>query len=1140
MILQNHLSRLFFIALLFLFLSGCAASDKRPLAINGVLDLSGWDFEKQGIVHLDGQWEFYWDQLLAPEDFAKATPKKTGYINHPMVWNDYIFDGTKLNKNGYATFRLIIKNNLYNDVYALRLSKILSAYTLWINGRKIVSRGIVAKDHNSEVPLLSRELFTFKPERTDLTLILQVSNHNYNAGGLSTSISFGPESIIQNNENNFNVFVIFVLSSLLFMGIYHFAQFMMRRNDPSHLFLAIYCLLWELNNTFGSPSGWAINFVWPDLPWKFSITVAVAAYYLSCPVLMMLIHSLYPKECSVRVVHFYQALGVGFFLSAIMLPVRIFTGYIQIYHFFTFLLLIYCAIVLIKAISNRREGAVLIFTGFMIVAFSGANDMLNDTYVIQTLYLTPLALLLFIIFQSFALSLRFSKAFVSVEKLSVELKEKNMTLSKMDKLKDDFLSNTSHELRTPLSGIIGITESVLVDGKEDLSKNNAKNLTIVIDSARRLSGLVNDILDFSRLKERGIEIQKKAISIREVAKVVINVTKILSQSKAITIKNNIPENLPYVAGDENRLQQVFYNLIGNAIKFTPEGSIIISAKKVEKMIEISVSDTGIGIEKNKLKDIFLSFEQLDSGTARQFGGTGLGLSITKKLIELHGGSIHVNSEPGKGSVFFVTLPIYSGNDRSGINMTKNILADRGTNINLDHISGLNKTIDLTEIQEPEEGAFKVMIVDDEPINLQVVMNHLSQEGLELIIARDGKAALDHIEKGESPDLVLLDIMMPVLTGYEVCRHLRQQYSVSELPVILLTAKNGISDLVEGFNVGANDYITKPFSREELLVRVKSHLQIKESYATLAENKRLKDELQRRKETEQELRIMQQRMSVFLDNVNEGIIAINENEEITFCNQYCEKLLEYTSESLLGKNFNKLIPQKYEVNSLSDWVFDKNYQRNHTFVLQTSHGKEIEIELMSTSLELEEETLFLLVIGKTDHLKTGDLKGKEIVHTLTLVDELNRNRERMHKLEEAMGSLLPEKLENLPHLQEDMKAIDGVLDKVGRELFNEGSHSNKKKHAVNVMTLAVKYWIETTGLTKTDFAKESNIWKIYTNIDGWERAQTLDKYLDIKKLPKYPRWNKVSASAEFILDACEKESPLRTSLEKALNDFQHSN
>ena len=394
-------------------------------------------------------------------------------------------------------------------------------------------------------------------------------------------------------------------------------------------------------------------------------------------------------------------------------------------------------------------------------------------------------------------------------------------LRKFDRLKDEFLANTSHELKTPLTGIIGMAEGIYnkLDG-EDKTGLGSK-LQLILASGKRLSSLVDDIMDYSRLKSRDLTLYPKAIDAHALVEVVIQQIRHLAEAKKLELQNQISAET-IVWADENRLIQIFYNLIGNAIKFSDKGTISISAQSKKAKTSFSVKDQGIGISKDKQEEIFQAFEQADGSNIRSYGGTGLGLSITKNLIELHGGSISVNSEKGIGSEFIFSIP--TSQEKKPKTMD-NPIANSPIFLPEPVIGNIpdNEGPELVN-NDPSEQV-NILIVDDEPINQAVLQNLLDIPNYKITTAIDGLKALEFIESGQKFDLVLLDIMMPRMSGYEVCNKIREYYLPSELPVIMVTAKNQIKDLVEGLNVGANDYVSKPFARDEFLARVKTQLNL---------------------------------------------------------------------------------------------------------------------------------------------------------------------------------------------------------------------------------------------------------------------------------------------------------------------------
>jgi two-component system sensor histidine kinase ChiS len=450
-------------------------------------------------------------------------------------------------------------------------------------------------------------------------------------------------------------------------------------------------------------------------------------------------------------------------------------------------------------------------------------------------------------------------------------KEIAAQLREADRLKDEFLANTSHELRTPLNGIIGIAESLIDGATGPLSKPTNANLAMIVGSGRRLLNLVNDILDFSKLKQKEIDLQLKAVDMRTIADLVLTLSQPLIGHKPVQLTNSIPAALPPINADENRVQQILYNLVGNAIKFTDSGTVTVSAQVVDtkhearnevsdrlmadgeacpitnSQLAITVADTGIGIPNEKLGRIFEAFAQADGSTSRIYGGTGLGLAVTQQLVRLHGGQMQVQSQVGQGSQFSFTLPL-------SLSATSEQLSETEQSAQLSVFTEPSSetepqsSVYREQLPEPtdngplitEKGSkYSILIVDDEQVNRQVLVNHLLLQNYTITQATSGPEALALMEDGLKPDLIVLDVMMPKMTGYEVTQKIRETRQANELPIVLLTAKNQVTDLVTGLEAGANDYLTKPVSKEELIARIKTHIHIQQ---LRAENLRMSAEL----------------------------------------------------------------------------------------------------------------------------------------------------------------------------------------------------------------------------------------------------------------------------------------------------------
>jgi signal transduction histidine kinase/serine phosphatase RsbU (regulator of sigma subunit) len=404
-------------------------------------------------------------------------------------------------------------------------------------------------------------------------------------------------------------------------------------------------------------------------------------------------------------------------------------------------------------------------------------------------------------------------------------------LRRKDLLKDEFLANTSHELRMPLSGIIGIAETLVDGASGDLNEKSKENLSLIINGGNRLIRLIDDMLDFSQIKYGDLKLDIKEVDLYAAADIVLMLSKPLIMNKGIKLLNKVSPEVPPIRADENRLQQILFNLVGNAIKFTHQGSVEISAKEDGEFLEISVTDTGVGIPLSLQESIFESFERINETQKLRTRGFGLGLTITKKLVEILDGKIWVESEEEKGSKFFFTLPLSD----QALREKRKIVSQFSEELPLEEKPGLvldNSAQDeetKNSIKKEKSDSAKILIVDDDPVNVQLLTNQLSIQNYVISHSFSGLEALERLESGEKFDLILLDVLMPRISGYEVCKKIREKFSPNELPIVILTPKNLITDLVAAFEAGANDLLVKPFDKRELLARVKTMLRIKQAY-----------------------------------------------------------------------------------------------------------------------------------------------------------------------------------------------------------------------------------------------------------------------------------------------------------------------
>lgn len=792
---------------------GYSGRKHRP-AEKGMVDLRTWDFNRDGPADLSGQWAFYWKQLVMDDgETNKWMPSE--FIDVPGIWNGRIESGRAISGDGYATYRLrvLLPEGTGGKRLALKVRDMGTAYSLFINGSVAGSGGIVAESADRSSPGYWPDVVEADMAGDRVTITIHVSNYHHRKGGAWEPVLLGPPAMVRDIRERNCARDFFLFGSIFLMGAYHLVLFSLRKKDLPYLYFGLFCLL-IASRVPVTGEYFAVRMV-PSASWETIVAAEYLSFYAGVPVFFLFVRTLFPAEFSRKALACIVAAGILFSGAVIVLPPRVYTHTMRPYQVLSAVVCLYGLSVLVRALVRNREGTVPFIAGFMVLFITVVNDFLHNNMVIQTGYLVPCGLFMFIILQAYLLSRRFSRTLVAVERLTGELELKNRRLEEMDAMKDEFLASVSHELRTPLNGIIGIAESMIEGRCGMVSLESKFNLGLINASGRRLAALVNDILDFARLKNSDIVLSPGHVDIKSLVDVVLAFVRPLVGSKNLALLNAIPTECPPVHADEDRIQQVLYNLVGNAVKFTSSGSVVISCRKAsrEGWLEIAVTDTGSGIRDDRRNSIFSAPE--GSGA---YGGSGIGLSISRKLVELHGGIIRSESAPGGGSVFIFTLPLCSGVMREC-----KALSAVNDDVPRDQKTGA------APCETCEAGASKemarILVVDDDSVNLQVMRNHLSSEGFAVETAAGGADALDRIGR-TGFDLVILDLMMPAMSGLELCGEVRKRFSLVELPIIFLTARHGINDLVICFGSGANDYLYKPVERDELLARVRTQVELK--------------------------------------------------------------------------------------------------------------------------------------------------------------------------------------------------------------------------------------------------------------------------------------------------------------------------
>jgi signal transduction histidine kinase/DNA-binding response OmpR family regulator len=387
--------------------------------------------------------------------------------------------------------------------------------------------------------------------------------------------------------------------------------------------------------------------------------------------------------------------------------------------------------------------------------------------------------------------------------------------------KSEFLANMSHEIRTPMNGILGMTDLAM---RHETDPRQGAYLRKIHGAAASLLEIINGILDFSKIEAGKLELDEGAFDLTQVLEQVDSVVGLKAQGKGLSLRFDRAPDVPHaLIGDALRLRQVLINLCDNAIKFTERGDIELRVVRVVHGTDVtpgpvhllfSVTDTGIGMNQDQLARLFAPFTQADASTTRRYGGTGLGLAICKQLVELMGGQIRVSSQPGHGSRLEFELALKVDEVGALPHRPTPALAPvkaQGDEVSLPAVPNRDKA--------PLQG-IRVLLVEDNALN-QLIARELLHDiaGADVVVAANGQAALDCLQTSARPDVVLMDIQMPIMDGYETTRRIRSNPDWANLPIVAMTAHAMAQDSARSLTMGMNDHVSKPFEPEHLFAIV---------------------------------------------------------------------------------------------------------------------------------------------------------------------------------------------------------------------------------------------------------------------------------------------------------------------------------
>lgn len=780
---------------------------EQPYVTDGELDLRNWDFSDERSVTLNGEWEFFPYQLLS-DKIDNSTLRKS-FVQVPGNWSKALNPDSE-SPYGYGTYRLrVLVDPEIETTYQIQIPSIRSSSALYVNGSLVGKSGEVGEDKESSkafnVPYSSTSIYA--DESGVIDIHLQATNFvDPRSSGFVRSIKFGHEQDVTSEINLSKLLQVAAAVIFLVHALFASLLYLVGFKDKRLLYFALVIITVAFTSLMGGDEKVLFNYIPMDYTTSFKLSMIVM---LICS--WSLVHCATPQieAISKKLLPAYTIYSGIAFIFIMVLPLE---SLAKSSNFSFTNLLVAAGITVLAFFWDRKSIGGGIWLALSIVALASnyiwwAGSIATGMKVVYY----PFDLIIAVVCFAGVWFKHYNKMYAESERFALELQQ-------ADQVKDEFLANTSHELRNPLHSILNMSQAVLEREHASITGKSAKDLETVLSVSRRMSVLVDELLDMTRLKEGTPQLNLQPVSLQAIAAGVIDMLNFTVEGKPVRLLNQIPANFPLVVADENRITQVVFNLLHNATKFTHEGRISIQAQIKEGQANIEIIDTGVGMDDETIQSIFDPYVQVHESQNVVASGLGLGLSISKQLVELHNSVLHVKSNFGEGTTFTFTLPIAK---ETVTVVEEEQLAGVSSEETAATLIASNSPVNSARQETPP----RILVVDDDAVNLQVVATILGVENYKIVTVLNGEKALSLLDRQEF-DLVISDVMMPQMSGYELTKQIRERFTISELPILLLTARSQPIDIESGFFAGANDYVKKPVEALELRARVRALTDVK--------------------------------------------------------------------------------------------------------------------------------------------------------------------------------------------------------------------------------------------------------------------------------------------------------------------------
>ncbi|WFR59010.1 ATP-binding protein [Anaerocolumna sp. AGMB13025] len=794
-----------------------------PKGEKGFLDLSNWDFNQEGSVKLDGYWELYTNTLLTPQELDNNNVPPS-YALVPGRWS---YGGLKeiQKDDGIGTYRLKIKVNQKLDILGLRIKNIRLSYKIFVNGKEVAACGNPAPDEQSGYIANNLPMTVFFPlskgdgDTAIIDLVIQAANIHYYNGGIIQSIYLGNQKDINWEYNKEMLMDVMISSFLILTSIYCFVIFLRKRDEKKLLYMSLFYI--SLAYIIATANAKVLLLMTDFVPYLVDIKIRTAIVAVNIIFICLFIQDMSRElisDLSIKLIVIIMCCCMAVTLLVPYARMAIFEKAVTVVYLLTYSLV---ALRLVYCIVKKRHGGIrkntVIFLLFLDLQFINEyiSSLLYYYSVVKSFLLSNIIYLLLLLVLCYLFADQYMKAYKA-------LKIMNADLIAADKIKDDFLAYASNEFKSPLNAITNITRSILNDEADTSLLSQKENLLYVLGITVKMSDLVNDIMDYQNLKNNKLKFNKRDFDIYGLVNVVLETVRYMSRD-TVVLKNEIPKGRYFITADEHRLEQIIHNLIGYSLKGSEEGTVKIKGQEFDGYIGISLWKTGRMMEDKVQQELFKEYTPL---TAKGIGDNipaEMGIYVSKLLAVNMGGDIYVESKGEKESAFIIRMPKARRNRQTGRPGNKTGFKSRAEKENVLSLK-IPKTGD-AEFKSHKKP--KILLADDDVVTLKLLFD-ICKEEFEPVIAYNGRQALEIIQKDRDISLALVDVVMPDISGYEVCRQIRELYTLLDLPILLLTVRNATEDIETGLMAGANDFLVKPFHAKELINRVKTLRKMQEA------------------------------------------------------------------------------------------------------------------------------------------------------------------------------------------------------------------------------------------------------------------------------------------------------------------------